>query len=52
MQRIVLIILFAIGSSVAVMAIPSAPEIDAASGGSALALLAGSVLMFRGRRKQ
>jgi hypothetical protein len=50
MQRLFTIVLFAIGASVAAMA-ASVPEIDPASGASALALLAGSVLMIRGRRK-
>ena len=31
---------------------PTVPEIDPSSGGSALALLSGSLLMFRGRRKK
>lgn len=31
---------------------PVAPEIDAGSGMSALALLSGAVTLFRGRRKQ
>jgi hypothetical protein len=32
-------------------ALPVAPEIDASSAGSALALLTGAVLVIRGRRK-
>ncbi|HEV2619045.1 MAG TPA: hypothetical protein VGU23_03810 [Acidobacteriaceae bacterium] len=50
----VLGILFVVaGSSAVAMAIPagpSAPEIDAASAGSAIALVSGMVLMFRARR--
>jgi hypothetical protein len=32
-------------------AVPTTPEIDAASAGNAIALLAGAVLMIRGRKK-
>ena len=38
-------------SSVAMGAVPSVPEIGAASGVAALALLSGAVLVIRGRRK-
>ena len=43
--------LLGIGMSSACLAIGS-PEIDPASGGSALALLAGAMLMIRGRRRR
>jgi len=39
-------------SAVASAAITAAPEIDPASGTSALALLSGAVLVFRGRRRK
>lgn len=51
MKQILTLALFAIGVSTLAMS-AVAPEIDAASGGSALALLAGSVLMIRGRQKK
>jgi hypothetical protein len=44
--------LFAIGISGSALAIPSSPEIDPASGVSALALLSGALVLVRGRRKQ
>jgi hypothetical protein len=50
------ILLLVAGSSAIAMAgvnainLPSAPEIDAASAGSAIALVSGMVLMFRARR--
>jgi hypothetical protein len=51
MQKTLTLLVLAIGVSTMAMA-ASVPEIDPASGGSALALLAGSVLMIRGRRKK
>jgi hypothetical protein len=50
MRKICAIVLLGIGASVA--AIGSVPEIDPASGGSALALLAGTLLVIRGRRSK
>jgi hypothetical protein len=50
MNKIVALVFFAIGSSVAAMA--TVPEIDPASGASALALLAGAVVLVRGRRRK
>ena len=50
MQRILAVVLLGIGVSMAVMA--SVPEIDPASGGSALALLAGTLLVIRSRRSK
>jgi hypothetical protein len=53
MYRIFAVILLGIGTSVAGMATPAGlPEIDPASGGSALALLAGTLLVIRGRRRK
>jgi hypothetical protein len=40
-----------IGASFCCWAPPSTPEIDPASGGSALALVAGALLVLRGRKK-
>jgi len=51
MQKVFAVILLGIGAAVAGMAIVG-PEIDPASGGSALALLAGTLLVIRGRRKK
>ncbi len=52
MQKILALLLLTIGCGVVAMAVPPAPEIDPASGGSALALLAGAVLVIRGRRRK
>jgi hypothetical protein len=53
MRMVLVIVLLGIGSAVASMAVgnPPAPEIDPASGGSALALLAGTLLVIRSRRR-
>lgn len=50
MRKILVIVLLGVGSGVAALAvgIPS-PEIDPASVGSGLALLAGTLLVIRGR---
>ena len=48
MRRVVTLVLFGIGSSAAALAV--VPEIDPASAGSAVALLAGTILILRGRR--
>jgi hypothetical protein len=40
------------GMATALMAGITAPEIDASAGAAALALLAGGVLVLRGRRKK
>jgi len=50
MRKILAIVLLGIGSGVAAMAALPSPEIDPASVGSALALLAGTLLVIRGRR--
>lgn len=49
MQRVSGMFLLLIG--VAAVASASVPEIDPASGASALALIAGGLLVIRGRRK-
>ncbi len=49
MKKIVALVLLGIGSGIAAMA--AVPEIDPASSGSAIALLAGAVLVIRGRRR-
>jgi len=54
MRKILAIMLLGIGSGIAALAtgpLPS-PEIDPASVGSALALLAGTLLVIRGRRRK
>lgn len=51
MARIFSVVLFGIGASVAAMAVTTVPEIDPASGASAVALLAGVAVVIRGRRK-
>jgi hypothetical protein len=51
MQKVFAIVLLGIGMSAAAMAGLS-PEIDPASGGSALALLAGTLLVIRSRRNK
>jgi len=49
MRLLIGISLLIIGTSAVAMG--SVPEIDPASGGSALALLAGALVIIRGRRK-
>ena len=49
MKRTVLLF-FALAAPASIALPPSAPEIDAASAGSAIALVSGMVLMFRARR--
>lgn len=51
MRKVIAIILLGIGAGVAAIAAP-VPEIDPASAGSALALLAGTLLVIRGRRRR
>jgi len=52
MRKILALVLLGIGSGVAAMAIIDVPEVDPASAGSALALLAGTILVFQGRRRK
>ena len=51
MKTLVAVGLFIIGASTLAVAVPAAPEIDPASGTSAIALIAGALLVIRGRRK-
>ena len=46
------VVLLFVGVSAAALAQPPAPEINAGSVGSALALLSGALLIIRARRKQ
>jgi hypothetical protein len=50
MQRILAIVLLGVGVAAGAMA--AVPEIDPASGGSALALLVGTLLVIRGRHSK
>jgi len=51
MRIITALMLLAVGSSVAAFAAPAGvPEIDPVSGASALALIAGAVIVIRARR--
>jgi hypothetical protein len=43
--------LLGIGASIALLAVPDAPEIDPGSCASALALVGGALLVIRGRKK-
>jgi hypothetical protein len=52
MRKIIALALFGIGSAVAAMAVAEFPEVDPASAGSALALLAGTIVLIRGRRRK
>lgn len=51
MQRLLGMLLVLIGVSSVASATVGIPEIDPASGASALALIAGGLLVIRGRRK-
>jgi hypothetical protein len=51
MQRLLTLSFLAIGTSILAFG-AAVPEIDPATGGSALALLAGSLLVIRGRFKK
>ena len=51
LNKIAALILFGIGTGVGAMA-STTPEIDPASGASALALLAGAVVVIRGTRRK
>jgi len=52
MRRVLSVLLLVGGCATAAMAAIRVPEIDPASGGSALALLASGLLILRGRRKK
>jgi hypothetical protein len=51
MTKIIGFALLLVGTSTALMAV-AVPEIDATTGGSALAMIAGALLVVRGRRKK
>jgi hypothetical protein len=51
-MKVLGIALLFVGISGLALAITGAPEIDPGSAGSAVALLAGALLMIRGRRKK
>ncbi|HLK17576.1 MAG TPA: hypothetical protein VKT81_01435 [Bryobacteraceae bacterium] len=51
MTKLIAFGLLLIGTAAVVSATPAVPEIDPASGVSALALLSGALLVFRARRK-
>jgi len=51
MKKLTALVLFGIGVSVSAYG-ATVPEIDPASGASALALLGGALVMIRSRRKQ
>jgi len=52
MKKIIGFALMMIGASTALMAVAEVPEIDASTGGSALALIAGALLVMRSRRSK
>jgi hypothetical protein len=52
MQKSIALVLLVIGSSAVAAALPSAPEIDPASGANALALIAGGLVILRSRRRK
>jgi hypothetical protein len=52
MQKLIAVVLLVVGSSAAAMAVPSAPEIDPASGANALALIAGGLVVLRSCRRK
>jgi hypothetical protein len=51
MLKLIAVALLVVGCSAVAMAGPSAPEIDPASGANALALIAGSLVVLRSRRR-
>lgn len=53
MQKLLGLILLMVGASVTCLAgLTAVPEIDPASGAAAIAMLAGGLLVLRGRRKR
>jgi hypothetical protein len=53
MRTLVTVVLLILGTSTVVMAsVPAVPEINSTSGIAAVALLAGAVLVIRGRSKK
>jgi hypothetical protein len=51
LRKIVAVVLFCVGFAVLASAQSPSPEIDPGSGANALALIAGALLVIRGRRK-
>ncbi len=51
MRRFLVLTLFLVGGAASVFATGSAPEIDSSSAMGALTLLAGALLVLRGRRR-
>ena len=51
MSKLIAVVLFGIGIQSFVAAAVGAPEIDPASATSAIALLAGAIVLIRGRRR-
>jgi opacity protein-like surface antigen len=52
MKKLLAILLCFVGAASVAMAMSASPEIDPSSAGSALTLIAGTVLLFRGRRRK
>jgi len=52
MRKLFALAVLTVGFSAVAMAVPIVPEIDPASCGTALALVATGLLMLRGRRKK
>jgi hypothetical protein len=52
MQKLVALVLLAVGASVVLSAGSNVPEIDPASGANALALIAGALVILRSRSKK
>jgi hypothetical protein len=52
MTKVFAVVLLGIGAAVAAVAQVQSPEIDPASGASAVALLASTLLVIRGRRRK
>ena len=51
MKRVAGMVMLIVGVSGAAMAATTVPEIDPGAGASAVALLAGAILVIRGRRR-
>ena len=52
MTKLIAVAIITLGVGTALFAGVTAPEIDASTGASAVALLAGGILVLRGRRKK
>jgi hypothetical protein len=51
LKKLLALVLFCVGASVLASAQQQAPEIDPGTGANALALIAGALIVIRGRRK-